>query len=60
MDDTDLQSTLKCFTYRIGVDVQKDVVLCEVPFGGVLFINNMIPHRRYDLFTFCKNYSCVQ
>ena len=44
MDDTDLQSTLKCFTYRIGVDVQKDVVLCEVPFGGVLFINNMIPH----------------
>lgn len=28
----------------LGVDA-KDAVLCEVPFGGVLFFNNLIPHR---------------
>ncbi|XP_031575072.1 uncharacterized protein LOC116308732 [Actinia tenebrosa] len=29
----------------LDVDMEKDIVLCEVPFGGVLFINNMVPHR---------------
>ena len=28
------------------VDMDKDVVCCEVPYGGMLLINNMIPHRR--------------
>ncbi len=37
--------------------MEKDVVLCEVPFGGVLFINNLIPHRRYDISSFaCSTY----
>ena len=31
--------------------MENDVVLCEVPLGGVLFINNMIPHRRYFMYT---------
>ncbi|KAK3715067.1 hypothetical protein QZH41_012139, partial [Actinostola sp. cb2023] len=29
----------------LGVDMQKDIVLCEVPMGGILFINNLVPHR---------------
>ena len=33
----------------IGADFEKDKVLCEVPFGGVLFLNNLIPHRRFVL-----------
>ncbi|KAI8502573.1 hypothetical protein Bbelb_192750 [Branchiostoma belcheri] len=28
-----------------GVNIKTDVVTCEVPYGGVLFINNAIPHR---------------
>ena len=23
---------------------ERDIVTCEVPFGGVLFLNNSIPH----------------
>jgi hypothetical protein len=30
---------------KIGVDAEKDRVLCECPLGSVLFINNLIPHR---------------
>ena len=33
----------------LDVDFEKDIALCEVPFGGVLFINNLVPHRRYVL-----------
>ncbi|KAK7484969.1 hypothetical protein BaRGS_00023747 [Batillaria attramentaria] len=29
----------------LDVDLKKDVVLCPVPYGGMLLINNMIPHR---------------
>jgi hypothetical protein len=29
-----------------GVDA-KDAVTCPVPYGGVLFFGNTIPHRRY-------------
>lgn len=29
----------------LGVDMSKDVVTCEFPKGGVLFLNNAIPHR---------------
>ena len=30
------------------VDMQKDVVTCEVPMGGALFISNCIPHRSLE------------
>jgi len=29
----------------LGIDLEKDVVTCEVPYGGVLFLNNCVPHR---------------
>ena len=29
----------------LGVDMKSDVVTCEVPMGGILFMNNAIPHR---------------
>jgi len=29
----------------LGIDIEKDIVTCEVPFGSVLFLNNLIPHR---------------
>eukprot|EP00884_Botryococcus_braunii_P019311 jgi/Botrbrau1/6063/Bobra.177_1s0003.1 len=29
----------------LGVDEEVDLVTCEVPQGGVLFLNNLIPHR---------------
>lgn len=29
----------------LGADVDMDVVTCEVPFGSVLFLNNLIVHR---------------
>lgn len=28
------------------VDLDKDIVTCPVPYGGMLLLNNMIPHRR--------------
>jgi len=31
---------------ELDVDLEKDVVTCEVPFGGVLFLNNCVPHQR--------------
>eukprot|EP00730_Choanoeca_flexa_P018131 TRINITY_DN8800_c0_g1_i6.p2 TRINITY_DN8800_c0_g1~~TRINITY_DN8800_c0_g1_i6.p2 ORF type:complete len:402 (+),score=73.78 TRINITY_DN8800_c0_g1_i6:1297-2502(+) len=35
-------------TNVLGVDMSKDVVTCEVPKGGVLFLNNLIPHRSLN------------
>ena len=32
----------------LGVDMDKDVVTCEVPMGGVLFISNCVPHRSLE------------
>ena len=32
----------------LGVDLKRDIVTCEVPFGGVLFLNNCIPHRSLE------------
>lgn len=32
---------------KLQVDLEKDLVVCEVPYGGVLFLNNAIPHKRY-------------
>ena len=45
MSRMDLSVTKKLFF--AGVDTENDSVVCEVPFGGVLLINNVIPHRRY-------------
>ena len=35
---TELEATL-------GADMGRDVVTCEVPYGSVLLLNNLIPHR---------------
>ena len=35
----------------LGVDLERDIVTCEVPFGGVLFLNNSIPHRSLENFS---------
>ena len=32
-------------THHAGPRVQEDVVTCEVPYGSVLLLNNLIPHR---------------
>ncbi|PVD25798.1 hypothetical protein C0Q70_13458 [Pomacea canaliculata] len=29
----------------LDVDMKKDVVLCPIPYGGMLLLNNMVPHR---------------
>merc|ERR1712110_1348440 len=33
---------------ELDVTVAKDKVLCEVPYGGMLLINNLIPHRSLN------------
>ncbi|XP_035680824.1 uncharacterized protein LOC118418827 [Branchiostoma floridae] len=40
-----LDATVENGCMQLGVNVKTDVVTCEVPYGGVLFINNAIPHR---------------
>lgn len=35
----------------LDVDLKKDLVICEVPYGGVLFMNNAIPHRSLENFS---------
>ena len=42
----------------LDVDFEKDIVYCEVPFGGVLFINNLVPHRRYVILFFVCLFVC--
>ena len=32
----------------LGVDFKKNVVTCEVPFGGMVLLNNCIPHRSLE------------
>ncbi|XP_078576587.1 phytanoyl-CoA dioxygenase domain-containing protein 1 homolog [Branchiostoma floridae x Branchiostoma japonicum] len=32
----------------LGCDLEKDLVTCEVPYGGVLFLNNCVPHRSLE------------
>lgn len=32
----------------LGVDMKMDVVTCEVPYGGMLLLNNCIPHRSLE------------
>lgn len=38
LSEEDMEKTL-------DVDVKRDTVMCEVPFGGFLLFNNMTPHR---------------
>lgn len=33
---------------KLGCSVEKDMVTCPVPFGGLLLLNNVIPHRSLD------------
>jgi len=33
---------------RLGVSEEKDIVTCEVPYGSVLLLNNLIPHRSLE------------
>ncbi|XP_077969132.1 phytanoyl-CoA dioxygenase domain-containing protein 1 homolog isoform X1 [Styela clava] len=32
-------------TDKLCIDMKKDLIVCEVPYGGVLFLNNAIPHK---------------
>lgn len=32
-------------TDTLGVDMEADIVTCEVPKGSVLFLNNLVPHQ---------------
>lgn len=34
--------------YFEDVNVEKDTVTCEIPFGGLLLFSNILPHRRLD------------
>ena len=31
-----------------GVDLEKDIRVIPVSYGGLVLFQNMIPHRRYD------------
>jgi len=33
---------------HLGADMSRDVVTCEVPFGGMVLLNNCIPHRSLE------------
>lgn len=41
LDEKEMEKTL-------GVDMKKDVVTCDVPMGGILFLNNCTPHRSLE------------
>jgi len=32
----------------LGCDMSNDIVTCEVPFGSVLLLNNLLPHRSLE------------
>ena len=32
----------------LGADYEKNIVTCEVPFGGLVLFNNCIPHRSLE------------
>ena len=40
-----VETTPKEIEAVLGADMDKDVVTCEVPLGGLLLLNNLIPHR---------------
>ena len=41
LDEEEMENTL-------GVNLDRDIATCEVPFGGILFLNNAIPHRSLE------------
>ena len=32
----------------LGADYEKNIVTCEVPFGGMVLLSNCIPHRSLE------------
>ena len=34
------------FCMFAGCDLEKDTVTCEVKYGGLLLLNNLVPHQR--------------
>ena len=41
LDEEEMENTL-------GVNLDRDIATCEVPFGGILFLNNAVPHRSLE------------
>ncbi len=39
MVEEDIKDKLEC-------DLERDLVTCPVPYGGMLLLNNLTPHRR--------------
>ncbi len=35
----------------LGPDYEKNIVTCEVPFGGMVLLNNCIPHKSLENFS---------
>ena len=40
-----VETTPEELATALGADLERDLVTCEVPFGSVLLLNNLIPHR---------------
>lgn len=38
---------------KLDIDMEEDIVTCDVPYGGVLLFSNAIPHRRYEKIPRC-------
>ncbi|OPL33374.1 hypothetical protein AM593_10405, partial [Mytilus galloprovincialis] len=36
--------------YTAEIDINKDLDICPVPYGGMVLFNNVIPHRRYLIY----------
>ncbi|CAL1527986.1 unnamed protein product, partial [Lymnaea stagnalis] len=43
-----IETDIKDAEEKLNVDFVTDKVLCPVPYGGMLLINNMIPHRSLN------------
>ena len=41
----DLQLSEEKMVETLNVNLDQDIVTCGVPYGGVLFLNNCVPHR---------------
>ena len=40
-----VETTPEELVTALGADLERDLVTCEVPYGSVLLLNNLIPHR---------------
>lgn len=36
---------------KLGITFKEDTVTCPIPFGGLLLLNNIVPHRSLDNFS---------